>query len=555
MPDHDKVIAVYSRKSRFTGKGESIGNQVELCREYIRSHYGEGADQDAEVYEDEGFSGGNLNRPGFKAMMKAARERRFRAIIVYRLDRISRNISDFSGLIEELSRLDIAFVSIREQFDTGTPMGRAMMYIASVFSQLERETIAERIRDNMHELAKTGRWLGGVTPTGYASESVKSVTVEGKARKTCRLKLIPEEAEVVRCVYRLFMETNSLTLTEAELMRRQVVTKNGRYFTRFSIKAILENPVYLIADPDAYGYFADREAELFSGSREFDGEHGILAYNRTRQEKGRATVYLPVKEWIVAVGQHPGLIPGRDWVEVQKKLQENKSKSFRRPRSNEALLTGILYCGCGSRMYPKVSGRRTKDGRQAFAYVCKMKEHSRRSICNGRNVNGNQLDQAVLECVGRLEGDPAVFAGRMGQTRKAYVSSRAQNEEYEGQAIAMRQKKAEAERKINALVDSLAEVGNSSARMHITGRIEQLHAEAESIGKRLQKLEEKAFGSVLNSQELDGIKQFLPVFGKCLEKADAVRKREAVRRIVRKVVWDGENAHVALLGEERRGEM
>ena len=131
-------IAIYSRKSKFTGKGESIGNQIELCREYIRANHGQVDADAAAVYEDEGFSGGNLERPAFKRMLRAARERKFKAVVVYRLDRISRNISDFSGLIEELSRLDIAFVSIKEQFDTGTPMGRAMMYIASVFSQLER---------------------------------------------------------------------------------------------------------------------------------------------------------------------------------------------------------------------------------------------------------------------------------------------------------------------------------------------------------------------------------------------------------------------------------
>ena len=159
MRNNENCIAIYSRKSKFTGKGESIGNQVELCKEYIKVHYGEEALRDAVIYEDEGFSGGNLNRPAFKEMMTAVKKRKHKAIIVYRLDRISRNISDFSGLIEELSYLNVAFISIREQFDTGSPMGRAMMYIASVFSQLERETIAERIRDNMHELAKTGRWL------------------------------------------------------------------------------------------------------------------------------------------------------------------------------------------------------------------------------------------------------------------------------------------------------------------------------------------------------------------------------------------------------------
>ena len=252
MQGKDSCIAVYSRKSKFTGKGESVGNQVELCREYIRLHYGEAAPEQMIVYEDEGFSGGNLNRPAFKRMMDAAKKHAFKAIIVYRLDRISRNISDFAGLIEELSRLDIAFVSIREQFDTSSPMGRAMMYIASVFSQLERETIAERIRDNMHELAKTGRWLGGVTPTGYGSESVKTVTVDGKTKKACKLRLIPEEAEIVKLIYDLYVETDSQTVTEAELMRRGIKTKNDRYYTRFYIKAILKNPVYLIADQDAY---------------------------------------------------------------------------------------------------------------------------------------------------------------------------------------------------------------------------------------------------------------------------------------------------------------
>lgn len=254
MNGNEKYIAIYSRKSKFTGKGESIGNQIELCKEYIQTHYTEIPQDHILVYEDEGFSGGNLNRPDFKKMMEAARQRKFKAIIVYRLDRISRNISDFSSLIEELSRLDIAFISIREQFDTGTPMGRAMMYIASVFSQLERETIAERIRDNMHELAKTGRWLGGTTPTGYASESVQKVTIDGKAKKACKLKLIPEESEIVRLIYSLYIEHDSLTSVEAELIKRGLKTKNNKLFTRFSIKSILQNPVYMIADVNAYNF-------------------------------------------------------------------------------------------------------------------------------------------------------------------------------------------------------------------------------------------------------------------------------------------------------------
>ena len=183
MKSKENRIAIYSRKSKFTGKGESIGNQVELCKEYVCNMFGEAYRDLCEVFEDEGFSGGNLKRPAFQRMMAQVRSHKFKAIVVYRLDRISRNISDFTGLIDELTKLDVSFVSIREQFDTSTPMGRAMMFIISVFSQLERETIAERIRDNMHELAKTGRWLGGNAPIGYRSAEVSKVSVDGKARK------------------------------------------------------------------------------------------------------------------------------------------------------------------------------------------------------------------------------------------------------------------------------------------------------------------------------------------------------------------------------------
>lgn len=238
-----KQYVIYSRKSKFTGKGESIENQIELCRQYIAMHFGEDAAENALVYEDEGFSGGNLERPQFKKMMKDSQKIEFAAIVVYRLDRISRNIGDFAKLIEDLGDRHIDFISIREQFDTSSPMGRAMMYIASVFSQLERETIAERIRDNMHELSKTGRWLGGTTPTGYASESLSSVTVDGKVKKACKLKPIPEEIQLVKTIFSVFMETGSLSKTDQYLLEHRCVTKRGKQFTRFAIRGILTNPV------------------------------------------------------------------------------------------------------------------------------------------------------------------------------------------------------------------------------------------------------------------------------------------------------------------------
>ena len=547
MKKNTDSIAIYSRKSKFTGKGESIGNQIELCKEYIRAHYGDDALDNLMVYEDEGFSGGNLNRPDFKKMMAAAKERKFKAVIVYRLDRISRNISDFSSLNEELARLDIAFVSIKEQFDTGSPMGRAMMYIASVFSQLERETIAERIRDNMHELAKAGRWLGGTTPTGFESEGEEKVTVDGKKKKTFKLKLVPQEAEIVRLIYDLFTETNSLTMTEAELMKRRIVTRNGNYFTRFSIKAILQNPVYMIADQEAYDYLTEKEADLFSDRAEFDGKHGIMAYNRTDQEKGKTTQYNPVNEWIVAVGKHPGLIPGKTWVRVQDALEQNKSKAFRRPKSNEALLTGLLYCRCGNRMYPKLSKRRTADGDVIFTYVCKLKERSQRSLCNNRNANGNTMDLAVVEQVKRLNDHNAEFIDQMEKSRKFYTGNRVQ---YEEQLAALQKDKAEVEKKIEGLVDSLIELGDSAAKVRVAKRIEALTAESDALEVRIQELIALTSQHAMSDIEFDVLRQLLSVFQENIDDMPLEQKRAAIRTVVRKVIWDGVNAHIVLFGAD-----
>ncbi len=546
MRKKEDIIAVYSRKSRFTGKGESIGNQVELCKEYVRVHYGDAAVNKVIVYEDEGFSGGNLNRPDFKKMMDAARKRKFKAVIVYRLDRISRNVSDFAGLIEELARLDISFVSIKEQFDTGTPMGRAMMYVASVFSQLERETIAERIRDNMHELAKTGRWLGGTTPTGYASEAVQSITIDGKSKKVCKLELVPEEADIVRTIYDLYIETDSLTLTETALIKQGIKTKNNNYFTRFSIKAILQNPVYMIADEDAYYFFIRNDTDLFSEKDAFDNKHGIMAYNRTDQEKGRATKYRPVSEWIVSVGKHPGLIPGKVWVRIQESLERNKSKSFRKPRSNEALLTGLLFCSCGERMYPKMSRRKTADGKVIYTYVCKMKERSQRSVCNGKNANGNTLDMAVIERIKMLAEDKDTFIAQLERSRRFYTDNRM---DYEQRLDDMRKEKTETEKKIDSLIDSLADMGDSPAKAHVTKRIEQLNQKYQSLKQRITELESLASRHVLSDMEFDLLRRFLMVFKDDMDEMTVEQKRAAVRTIVRKVVWDDVNAHVILYGD------
>ena len=547
MRKNENLIAIYSRKSKFTGKGESIGNQVELCKEYVRNMFGEAYVDRCVVFEDEGYSGGNLLRPDFKRMMEEVRKHKFKAIVVYRLDRISRNISDFTGLIDELTKLEVSFVSIREQFDTSTPMGRAMMFIISVFSQLERETIAERIRDNMHELAKTGRWLGGNAPTGFTSEAVSKVTVDGKTRKSYKLVPIPEEVQIPKMIFDLYTETDSLTAVETEMLRRRIKTKQGKDFTRYAIKAILQNPVYMAADEDAYNYFAERDADVCFPKEAFDGNRGIMAYNRTDQGKGKTTILLPVSEWIIALGEHPGLIPSKQWIRVQESLDRNKSKAYRKPRNNEALLTGLLFCACGERMYPKLTKRKNADGELIYTYTCKMKERSKRERCNRRNANGNVLDAAVIEQIKMLTEHDSSFVTQLEKSRRFYTDNR---EQYESQLSDLKAEYVQNEKAVTGLIDSLGIMDDSAVKMRVLKRIEELTMTNRDIENRIRELESVSVANSLDNTEFDLLRKMLSMFRTSIDDMSVEEKRAAIRTVVRKVIWDGVNAHVVLFGAD-----
>lgn len=545
MNNNNDKIAIYSRKSKFTGKGESVANQIELCKEHILRNFGEQYADQIIVFEDEGYSGGNTNRPAFKSMMEAARKGSFHMIVVYRLDRISRNIGDFANLIQDLSKLNIGFVSLREQFDTSSPMGRAMMYISSVFAQLERETIAERIRDNMHELAKTGRWLGGMTPTGFTSESVTNITIDGKEKKAYKLKLLDDEAETVKLIFSLYQKTDSLSKTEAELLRLRVKTKSGKDFTRFSIKAILQNPVYLTADENAYHYFQNNGADIYSDYSAFNCIHGMMVYNRTDQEDGRHTKYLPINEWIVTVGQHPGLIPSHDWLAVQSSLERNKDKAFRKPRINEALLTGLIFCKCGSRMYPKITNRKMANGETIYTYGCDIKYRSKGSVCKCRNANGNILDTAIIEQIKMLSEDKSSLRVQLEKYKRQLTDHVSQ---FSVQAESAKQEELSLQKKLDGLLDSLADAKDATVRELISQKIENLSVQYKQVKTRVAELQNLTSQNTINTDEFDLMAQMLSMFSSCVDMMTLEEKRAAVRTLVRKIVWDGENAHVYLFG-------
>ncbi len=542
--------AIYSRKSRYTGKGESIENQIELCRQYITAHYGQDTAEEALIYEDEGFSGGNLERPRFKQMMADARDRKINAIIVYRLDRISRNIGDFAKLIEELASLGVAFISIKEQFDTSSPMGRAMMYIASVFSQLERETIAERIRDNMHELAKSGRWLGGTTPTGYKSVAEDKITVDGNTKRLCRLELLPDEAMVVDVIYRKFLDTHSLTQTDTFLLRNDYRTKTGRRFTRFAIKNILTNPVYMTADHEAYQYFVDRNADMFTGAEGFDGMCGVMAYNRTLQKAGQTHRIKPVSEWIIAVGKHQGIIHAADWIRVQGLLRENKAKGHRKTRGNQALLAGLVVCGkCGGHMRVKAHNRMNANGERGHSYLCTMKERSKLNKCNIKNLGGNALDNAVWSAISDLCSGSSDYELKLSRELEKYKKSLPEDGEGRVELERLRHLIDENAREIQALISSLKNA-SGVVEGYIMQRIEELHTIGEGYRQCIKEIDQRILGDASSGSDIDGLAQGLCSFVHIAQDMGIEQRREAAREAVERIIWDGEDAHVYFKGCE-----
>lgn len=537
-------IAIYSRKSKFTGKGDSIENQIDMCKAYINSHFT--GDYNILIYEDEGFTGANIDRPKFKQCVDDIKNKKVDVLICYRLDRISRNVADFSSTLELLEKNNCSFISIKEQFDTSTPMGRAMMYIASVFAQLERETIAERIRDNMIQLAKTGRWLGGVTPTGFESQEISHQDVNGKVRKSFMLVPVPDEIQTVTLIFQKYLEFKSLTKVETYLLQHHITTKNNANFTRFAIRALLSNPVYAIADETVFNYFDINNYDIYSPKDEFNGTRGVMAYNKTIQKKNQSNKLRDVSEWIVAIGNHDGIIEGYKWVRVQELLEQNKSKTFRKTRNQEALLSGILCCAkCGSYMRPKM-GRTLKDGSNMFYYLCELKEASKKARCDCNNAPGPKLDKLVLDYLTKQSSNTSETRQKTSRIKCTLTE---QSELISSEICSLTETIKHNEASINNLVATLASSKDTAAEKYIIKQINELDSENCNLKDKLFELKQRAAMLDCEESKTESIDKMLKDFGHMLSlSTTSENQRSIIRRIVDKVEWDGERIDISLFG-------
>lgn len=525
--------AIYSRKSKFTGKGESIENQVQMCKDYASMHLGHKKIDEFLIYEDEGFSGGNTNRPEFRRLLEDARAKKFEVLICYRLDRISRNVADFSTTLETLQKYDIDFVSIREQFDTSSPMGRAMIYIASVFAQLERETIAERVRDNMLELAKTGRWLGGIAPLGYEADPVKYFDESMNERSMVKLKQVPEELKTVKLIFDKYLEFKALNKVETYLLQSNIKTKRGNNFSKNNLRIILSNTVYVKATEEVFDYL---ESLDITTCGEPDGIHGLLSYNKQKgvsNDNGKIVrVYRDTSDWIAAVSSHKGIIEASDWLQAQQILLQNKDRYITSPKAHNAILTGIIKCAiCGSSM--RISrGHTDKTGTNIYYYKCTLKYQSKGVRCNNKNVRVDQLDTVVKNSLKELGINKKALIEKIKSKNKA---TRSQSDS-PSKIYALENQIEEKKKQMNNLVTKLSM--DNDIEDILVSKIKSLKAEISSLHTELEK--QKNLNSEFDEEEVN--LSFLEMLLDRCSLIDTLSNdevKELVKGLVEKITWNG----------------
>lgn len=531
---------IYSRKSVYTGKGESVENQIEMCRAYVKQKFSDADDSSFFIYEDEGFSAKNTDRPQFQRMLRDIRIQKPDFILCYRLDRISRNVSDFSNLIEELNNRDISFICIKEEFDTSKPMGKAMMYIASVFAQLERETIAERVRDNMRMLARTGRWLGGTTPAGYTSEKVDEVILDGAVKTAYKLTADPEELATVNLIFNTFLQLHSISGVSNQLKCRNILSRRGKPYSLPGIKSILQNPVYCTADETAWAYFTEQKADVCFGQNDCSAQYGLLTYNKRNYQKKHAPRQ-PIDQWIIAIGKHRGLITGERWVAVQELLRDNipTGQKPARHHNSYALLSGRIYCNvCGARMFAK---HRTGKHNSSYDYVCQNKLHGGTLICNSQNINGPQADRLVFTYLLQSAKQNQQMVPLL-ETLKSSLSAKTQQNPLEQLQQQMEKHNTE----MDQLVETLAQKELSVALIQrVNSKITRLAQEQQRMEQEYQALKLIAQQTVQNEQ-ITELANSLSDFQTSMLSLSIQEKRALIRQVVQKAVWDGSNLQLFL---------
>lgn len=308
--------AIYTRKSSEEGLEQSFNSldaQREACEAYILSQRHEGWQLITTKYDDGGFSGGTMERPALKRMLEDIAAKRVDTVIVYKVDRLTRSLTDFARIVEAFDKQGISFVSVTQQFNTTTSMGRLTLNVLLSFAQFEREVTGERIRDKIAASKRKGMWMGGVVPLGYDLRDHE-------------LLLNPGEAELVKKIYHLYLEVGCVSKLQTRLNQLGIRSKKrvsktggisgGVVYARGALYDMLQNRIYL-------------------GKITHKGE--------------------------IYPGRHPAIIDQELWDHVQARFAANLQAPRKRPRATEkSILMGLLYDGEGNRFVPSHANKKGK---------------------------------------------------------------------------------------------------------------------------------------------------------------------------------------------------
>ncbi|OJF97347.1 resolvase [Rhizobium sp. 58] len=346
--------AVYTRKSSEEGLEQefnSLHAQREACESYIASQRSEGWVLVRDQYDDGGISGGTLERPGLKRLLADIEDGLIDVVAVYKIDRLSRSLMDFSKLVEVFDRNSVTFVSVTQSFNTTTSMGRLTLNILLSFAQFEREVTAERIRDKVRASRMKGMWMGGCPPLGYQVKDRKLVENPG-------------DAAHVRWVFARFIEIGSGTELARELAERGVTTAKGHLIDKKFIYRMLNNRVYI--------------GEAVHKGTGYPGEHAAIIDNET-------------------------------WDKVHAILTESPRKRAANTRADTpALLKGLLYGPDGAAFSPT----HTRKGGRLYRYYVSQTvlKHGAGSCPIGR-VPAGEIEAAVIAQLRVVFRRPEIVAG------------------------------------------------------------------------------------------------------------------------------------------------
>ncbi|MCH5269997.1 MAG: recombinase family protein [Lachnospiraceae bacterium] len=442
--------ALYGRQSIEKKDSISVESQLEYCR--YETH-GEPYIE----YTDRGFSGKDLNRPGFEKMMTDITKGKIKRVIVYKLDRISRSILDFANMMEIFQKYHVEFVSSTEKFDTSTPIGRAMLNICIVFAQLERETIQKRVTDAYYARSKRGFYMGGRVPYGYR---LKETVIDNI--RTSMYEKIPEESEQLKLIYSLYADSsNSLGNIIRYLNEHQIKHLRGGNWSTARLSEMLRNPVYVQADIDVYHFFQSQGANIYNPASDFTGYNACYLYKGTVSDT-RKQCDLTDKEIVLA--PHMGFIPSKTWLACRLRCLNNR-QSTKTCKPKNSWLVGKVKCGnCGYAL--TIRKAKTKWGRY---FVCSQSGN----ICKGAgctiyaDVLEDYMFKAIQTKLSEFKELSAVAEGNVSR-----------------QSTEKKIRLTQIDEEINELLDKVAGANNVLMK-YINDKIAELDATRQTLQEEL----------------------------------------------------------------------